>query len=83
MKRSQVDPGAWAGPVVGTPGPGTSGKWSETGTYMVLWPSLDNVVWSPVVTPKKQNPVGLPLVCSWASQPALEGVNQTHLPTKG
>ena len=64
VERSQVDLGAQAGPIVGMPRSGTSGQWSRTVTHNVPCPPLENVIWSSVGTPGRQNPIGLPGVCS-------------------
>ena len=80
--QSQVDPGVEAGPIVGVPVSGTSGQWSGTGTHNIPHLSLENVIQSPVWTPRRQNPVGLPGVHSGASPPALLG-GQTCLPIRG
>ena len=83
MERSQVGLRVWAGLVVGMSGPGTSGQWPRTGTDIIPHPSFGNEIWSPAGTARRQNPVGLPGLCSWTSLPALGGVSRTHPLQKG
>ena len=83
VERSQAGLRVWAGPVVGMSGPGTSQQWFGTGTDIVPHLSLGNEIWSPAGTPRRQNPVGLPEVLSWASLPPLEGWARLICPWEG